>query len=162
MTTFLLLLALQTPATPPPAATAPRFDLATQAVLRWDGHEGTADLFSHLTSGLGGSYPCVLERDGEACKRAAIRVASAAAIAESAKRLVNRWRPDLSDDQSFFSQHTAVACSGVGERRGRAVSIALCLSTAYLRIAGDKHWLSDVLVGMAVGWYVGYQERAAR
>lgn len=65
---------------------------------------------------------------------------------------------------SFFSGHTTftvgLAVSGgvVGLLRGYkfgwlswAVALPLALTTATLRMAADKHWLTDILVGAAVG-----------
>ena len=69
---------------------------------------------------------------------------------------------------SFFSGHTTfafsmvVAAGVVAEERGyqgRAliwgVGVPLAALTAYLRIAADRHYLTDVLVGMAVGSGLG-------
>jgi membrane-associated phospholipid phosphatase len=100
---------------------------------------------------------------------------------EITKVLVGRGRPFLrahpddptppsSDDNlSFFSGHSAeaaalAAASGtVATMRGYrwapitwAVGGALAAGTAYLRIAADEHWLTDVLVGLAVGVGVGF------
>ena len=70
----------------------------------------------------------------------------------------------LDNNLSFFSGHAtfafsaAVAAGTVAELRaypGRAwvwaVGIPLATATAYLRMAADKHYLTDVLVGAAVG-----------
>jgi membrane-associated phospholipid phosphatase len=69
---------------------------------------------------------------------------------------------------SFFSGHTTwafalAASSGtVASMRGYelapvvwAVGLPLAAATGYLRIAADRHYLSDVLVGAAVGTAVG-------
>ncbi len=37
-----------------------------------------------------------------------------------------------------------------------ALGIATSLTTGMFRIAGDKHWATDVLVGWAVGGLVGW------
>jgi membrane-associated phospholipid phosphatase len=75
---------------------------------------------------------------------------------------------DADDDLSFFSGHTtftfavAAAAGTVSDLRGYrsapwvwAVGLGLAATTGYLRIAGDKHYLSDVLVGAAVGAAAG-------
>ncbi len=76
---------------------------------------------------------------------------------------------DPSDNNlSFFSGHTtatfalaAAAGTVASMRQYRWASLtwatggALAFTTAYLRIAADKHWLTDVLVGMAIGSAVG-------
>jgi membrane-associated phospholipid phosphatase len=83
------------------------------------------------------------------------------------------WAKGHTDDPvgnnlSFFSGHTtatfalaAAAGTVASMRRYRWASLtwatggALAFTTAYLRIAADKHWLTDVLVGMAIGTAVG-------
>jgi membrane-associated phospholipid phosphatase len=70
---------------------------------------------------------------------------------------------------SFFSGHTteafalAAASGTVGTMRGYrwaylawGVGGAVAATTAYLRIAADKHWLTDVLVGIVVGAGIGF------
>jgi len=71
---------------------------------------------------------------------------------------------DKDDNLSFFSGHSALAF-GIATSAGMvahwrhakaepviwAVGMSVAASTAYLRIAADKHYLSDVLVGSAVG-----------
>lgn len=73
-----------------------------------------------------------------------------------------RDRPD--HNLSFFSGHTtftvglAVSAGVIGVMRGYrfawlswAVGLPLALTTATLRMAADKHWMSDILVGAVVG-----------
>jgi len=70
---------------------------------------------------------------------------------------------------AFFSGHAtetfalAAATGTVATMRGYRwapaawiVGGALAAATGYLRIAADKHWLTDVLVGMMVGAGVGF------
>lgn len=77
--------------------------------------------------------------------------------------------PTNEDNMSFYSGHSsiafaiAVSASTIAHRRGYklapAISIgtlALAVTTAYLRIAADRHYLSDVLVGSAAGATGGY------
>jgi membrane-associated phospholipid phosphatase len=107
----------------------------------------------------------------------------AADVTQLTKLLVRRERPFVhalapeekvatrapaDNNLSFFSGHTAetfalAAASGtIGELRGYrwapaawGVGGALAAFTAYLRIAADKHWLTDVLVGAIVGAGIG-------
>jgi membrane-associated phospholipid phosphatase len=71
---------------------------------------------------------------------------------------------DTDDNASFFSGHTALAfavatAGGVvahqrGYRSETAIwvgGMAMGVATGYLRIAADKHWLSDVLIGTVIG-----------
>jgi len=78
--------------------------------------------------------------------------------------------PQPSDnDLSFFSGHTseafalAAASGTISTMRGYrwapvvwSAGGGLAATTAYLRIAADKHWLTDVLVGMVVGAGIGF------
>ena len=68
-------------------------------------------------------------------------------VTEVTKRLTHRTRPDNSDDLSFFSEHTEFASMN----RRWIISIPLMSSTGYLRIAANKHYLTDVIVGGVVG-----------
>ncbi len=76
--------------------------------------------------------------------------------------------------QSFFSGHASLAGAGAGlscayafkrktwgdEPAARiapcAVGAGLALATGALRIVADKHWGTDVIVGLVVGASVGY------
>jgi membrane-associated phospholipid phosphatase len=73
------------------------------------------------------------------------------------------------NDLSFISGHTteafavAAASGTIGTMRGYrwaplawGVGGAVAVTTAYLRIAADKHWLTDVVVAMAVGAGIGF------
>jgi membrane-associated phospholipid phosphatase len=80
----------------------------------------------------------------------------AIAVAETAKHLITRTRPDGSDRKSFFSEHTALATAAGGSSwRGHGwtlgATMALDVGTGYLRMAAGKHYLSDVIVGAGTG-----------
>lgn len=111
-------------------------------------------------------------------------VAFASALNQTTKFLVGRERPFVhaldpeeklrtdnpaDNNVSFFSGHTtlafAAAVSGATVATLRGYDTApylwvigglMALGTGYLRIAGDRHYLSDVLVGAAVGSLVGW------
>lgn len=104
---------------------------------------------------------------------------SALAVNQTVKFVAGRARPYTVDapsellaqakdpadhNLSFFSGHTtftvglAVSAGMIGVLRGYrfswltwAVGVPLALTTATLRMAADKHWASDILVGAAVG-----------
>ncbi|HEY0191291.1 MAG TPA: phosphatase PAP2 family protein [Kofleriaceae bacterium] len=72
--------------------------------------------------------------------------------------------PDTDDNLSFPSGHSALAFSlataagSVAQRRHAAlapaiwaIGLGLAATTAYLRIAADKHYVTDVLAGSALG-----------
>jgi membrane-associated phospholipid phosphatase len=76
--------------------------------------------------------------------------------------------PTDDDNVSFFSGHTtetfalAAATGTVATMRGYRwapvpwiVGGSLAAGTGYLRIAADRHWLTDVLVGVLVGVGIG-------
>ncbi len=109
--------------------------------------------------------------------------ALAMALNQSVKFLVGRERPFVhalpesekratavpaDNDLSFYSGHTAfpfalaVAAGTVATQRGYrlapaiwASGLALASVSGYLRIAADKHYLSDVLTGAVLGAAVG-------
>lgn len=97
---------------------------------------------------------------------------------EATKRLTLRTRPDvvfdrepitrLDDVHSFFSSHAAtafgaVAAAGTIASRRRSADatwiwiggLALAGSTSYLRVAADRHHLTDVIAGAAAGTAIG-------
>jgi len=105
-------------------------------------------------------------------------------VNQAVKLVVGRERPWIhalpADDKllverptennlSFYSGHSTLAFSlatsagVVASRRGyRAaplvwgVGLPLAAATGYFRIAADKHWISDVVVGAALGVAAGY------
>ena len=84
------------------------------------------------------------------------RVAATYAVVFAAKLAAHRARPCAPDcgidnpDFSFFSGHAALAFSTLGGPR-LAVGLPLAISTGGLRVAAGKHYLTDVLMGAAVG-----------
>jgi membrane-associated phospholipid phosphatase len=87
------------------------------------------------------------------------------ALSPESKRLTAQ---PSDNNLSFFSGHTSVAfalataAGTVTTMRGYrwapavwSVGLVTASATGYLRIAADKHWLTDVLVGAAVGSAVG-------
>lgn len=107
----------------------------------------------------------------------------AANVTQLTKWLVGRERPFVhalrpedkprtaqpsDNDLSFISGHTteafalAAASGTIGTMRGYrwaplawSVGGAVAAATGYLRIAADKHWLTDVLTAMVVGIGIG-------
>ncbi|WP_242360333.1 MULTISPECIES: phosphatase PAP2 family protein [Anaeromyxobacter] len=77
-------------------------------------------------------------------------------------------KPDPDDQLSFYSGHSSLAFSfaaaagTVSSLRGYrsapwvwGVGMALASGVAYFRVAADKHYLSDVVTGAAVGTAIG-------
>lgn len=131
--------------------TANSFDTAVSSVLVWD-HTKVADKISTALVPLGLALPCFTDRTVSCVRRQAVRAGVDVAIAESVKLLVHRTRPDDSDRKSFFSEHTTLACVGGLSSKRQVVGTLICATTAYLRVAAGKHWLTDVLTGATVGW----------
>lgn len=76
--------------------------------------------------------------------------------------------PDPDDNLSFYSGHAtlsfslAAAAGTVSDLRGYksapwvwGAGMTLAAATSYLRVAGDKHYLTDVLTGAALGTAAG-------
>ena len=98
-------------------------------------------------------------------------------ITEATKNITARKRPSGSGDdsrRSFFSGHASAAAASAGlmcshslKRRiwgdstlqkalPCAVGVGVALATGLTRLAGDKHWATDVFTGWVVGSLVGY------
>ena len=81
-------------------------------------------------------------------------------VVEIAKRLAKRERPDMSDNLSFPSGHSAVAFTNATllyyEYKDSnfwyaSSGFLFAGATAAFRIANNKHYASDVLVGSGIG-----------
>ncbi len=105
-------------------------------------------------------------------------VAVTGLLTDVAKYTFARLRPygvgstvplDADSRASFWSGHSALAfalaasAGSVAQRRGYdgwpwvyAVGFTAAAGTAYLRVAADQHWFSDVLVGAVVGTGIGF------
>jgi membrane-associated phospholipid phosphatase len=107
-------------------------------------------------------------------------VAGALLVNQVVKLLVGRKRPyaffahdvgysKSEDNLSFYSGHSSLAFSAmaaavtVAAMRGypgvgifAGIGFTVATGVAYLRIAADQHWLTDVLVGAAVGGLMGW------
>jgi membrane-associated phospholipid phosphatase len=103
----------------------------------------------------------MLVLDGEA-------LALTGLLTEATKRLSARERPASMETDSFFSGHASIASSAatlvclqhldLNLFGNKAADIAMCsaaavaaLSTGLLRVTSDRHYVSDVIVGTAVG-----------
>ncbi len=154
-------------------------DRSGQAALRWDDPAIADDLSDAVAFGfaplLAGGAVVGLPQVHGAGKQwlpnvifVAEAVALTGALNQGVKLAVARQRPSTegsSDDNlSFYSGHTALAFAAVAsagtvaELRGYrgawavwAVGVPAASLVGYLRVAGDKHWASDVLVGAVVG-----------
>ena len=79
------------------------------------------------------------------------------AVAGGLKLTVSEWRPDDSDDRSFPSGHAARAFAGAELVRSEygcpwgVYAYAVATGVSVLRVAGDHHYVHDVLAGAAIG-----------
>lgn len=112
----------------------------------------SADLISTGVVAGAIALPCLEDRTARCLKTSALRVGLTVGVAETAKYFLHRHRPDRSDRKSFFSEHTALACVGGLSSKRQVLGAALCAAAGYLRVAADKHWVTDVLVGAGVGF----------
>ncbi len=111
------------------------------------------------------SWDCGPDATGESRAQCFVRQGLRTGITYGAafavKTLVHRTRPCAPDcgiddpSQSFYSAHTALAFQAIGGPR-LAFVLPLAIGTGGLRIAADKHYLTDVLTGAAVGWAVSH------
>jgi len=162
----------------------PAFDAAVRDRLRWQ-DTGAAGLASDVLAyggvplaGLGADF-FVSGRDAKAAGTDALIAAETAALAglfgQAVKLAVARERPgthprDGSSDEhaSFYSGHTSAAfavavslatCASLrGDRDAWvawAAGLPLAAAAGYLRIAADRHYLSDVLAGAGAGTLFG-------
>lgn len=115
-------------------------------------------------------------------KLALVALVPANLVVEGLKRAVNRTRPDgehKRSNASFPSSHAAnaAAIAWIFSRRWRKLAPifwAAALLVAWSRVYLNRHYLSDVLAGLAIGmvcawlaprigrrWFGGARERAA-
>lgn len=129
-------------------------DQAGKDHLGWSNRRA-ADWLSYGTVAGGLVVTCAGKAVQASClKREGLRVGATVAIAETVKHFFHRERPDASDQKSFFSEHTALACVGGFSSKREVIGAALCASTAYLRVAARRHWVSDVATGAGVGFAI--------
>lgn len=147
MRRLLVLVVLLAFAAPARAQVGP--DQAARDALHWTGHEKLVDVTSTVLVGVALFVPCFDNRDLSATETVSclrhqgIQVGLGILAAELTKRLVHRPRPDASNDLSFYSEHTELACLSVIRTRW----LAVCPAVAVLRIAANKHWLTDTAAG---------------
>ncbi|MFA9200815.1 MAG: phosphatase PAP2 family protein [Cypionkella sp.] len=99
--------------------------------------------------------------DGAGALQAAGSIGGAYLVASGLKEAIPSLRPDLSDDRSFPSGHTARAFGtavSIFERRGAAEGIPALAVAGFVglaRVEGRKHRWRDILAGAAVGTGTG-------
>jgi membrane-associated phospholipid phosphatase len=156
------------------AATASGFGAAIDdplaEALRDPNHEFGRTLEDAATPGVVGAFVAATFVAGRVAEGPRFRAASYDVFdawlvtlghTEALKRAIRRERPNGEDDRSMPSGHTssAFAVASVVERhygwKGGVAAYAVASAVAVSRIQHDKHWLSDVMTGGAIGYLVG-------
>lgn len=174
--------------TPSGADTVNGLDRSTRDALRWsDANVGKANVLSYTTAYAPFAVALIdHDLDARGILTVAEAVTTAALFGQVTKVAVARERPfyhyrppgsvepSRDRNESFVSGHTAeafamlVSVTRVTAARGRKTKwlwisgVPLAVATGYLRIAADKHYLTDVLAGAGVGIAAGYAVPALR
>lgn len=124
------------------------------------GERRAADIASWVTVGVALALDAraALKADDEGpLIAAAERIGINVAVGLLVKHVSHRMRPDGSNDESFYSMHTALAFSTLQGSGARLVfTLPLAVSSGGLRVAAGKHFLTDVLAGAGVGLATGH------
>jgi hypothetical protein len=122
---------------------------------RADTIRSTGDFLQLALPTAGLSYS-ILSNDSEAIEESLKGIVINTAITQSLKYSINRTRPD-GEDLSFPSGHTSAAFHGAafidmnyGSKYGFP-AYALAAFVGYSRVRANRHYISDVIAGAAVG-----------
>jgi membrane-associated phospholipid phosphatase len=140
-------------------------DNEIRGALKWENTQLADDLSDYIMWGMVLAPTAVAWDQSEDRTKHLLGVWAAqgisAGITGIAKISADRTRPNKSDTKSFFSGHTSAAFAGAAatcsmENHYCGPGFALAALVGYLRIAADKHFFSDVMVGAAVGATSGH------
>lgn len=122
-------------------------------------HQRTAELFSNVTLWTNVGLETYAAWQATDRKHAFLvegeRIAFVELGTDLIKVLVHRTRPCAPDcgtsdpNKSFPSGHTSLAFTATGDRL--ALTLTLASATGYFRMASNRHWLTDVVAGAAIG-----------
>jgi len=135
-------------------------DTWVQERVVWDNPQTAADI-SDLGRDLLLWAPIVDSVFNGNFKEVGLTYATIGGITYLTKVLSGRLRPDESNRRSFFSGHTSISFAGAGyiclqSKRLCPTAIILASTVGYLRLATNKHWTSDIIIGAGVGYAGGY------
>lgn len=138
-------------------------DVVREKVV-WDNKKLAATI-SDYTVGATVVAPFGFALSGNDKERKTLITASAFGVSQLVNSIVKvtvrRKRPNGENDFSFYSGHTTTAFTGAGlvclyQDIGSCLAmLGLATSVGYLRIAADKHYFSDVVVGAGLGYAHG-------
>ena len=119
----------------------------------WPAHRKAADVASGVLVGANLAGATVEAWRAPDRKHAlgclALRNAIVYGATVTVKHTVSRWRPDRSDQMSFFSGHTAFAAVN---QWTFSASIPITIGAGYGRAAANRHYWTDIGVGAVVGF----------
>nr|WP_260260731.1 phosphatase PAP2 family protein [Vibrio intestinalis] len=133
--------------------------------LAWGSSVDTWDKISDIsTYGLVATAALIptYHRDWQGLKQAGFSIGVASGVGLIGKSLVDKERPDGSDNDSFPSNHTANAFASattLQQRYGWEVGIpayGVAILAGIARVEAEEHYYSDVLAGAAIGIASGY------
>ena len=138
------------------------FDEKIQKKVVW-GNTEAADSLSDIGFCMSLMFPYLYtKKDPKIVANIAIVQLSTQGLTSVAKKIAKRKRPNGENNESFFSGHTsgsfvsaALTCK-LSNRNMCISAISVATLVGYLRMAANKHWFSDVVVGATVGFSAGY------
>ncbi len=141
------------------------FDQKVTDALVWDNETQAAKIsdFTQLSMSILPFFSAIGKEDGwQRVAGLGAAHGTSVLLTHIAKQNFDRVRPNGQGTRSFWSGHTSASFVGAGylcvyEKRFCATGLALAGTTGYLRIAGRRHWFTDVLVGAAIGYMSGRQ-----
>lgn len=141
------------------------FDITAQSLLEWKDPKPAQHLSDILQTSLILTPLVTSAFQKEPLKTVGISagvMATNIAVTTILKHLTDRERPNGENNLSFPSGHTSSAFAGATlacfhvDKVTCGVLYSMATITGYLRIAGSKHWLTDVLFGAGIGYANGY------
>lgn len=118
--------------------------------FRWPAHEQIPARISDASVGINlglDAWQSLYHTDATTKRNYLCRTLLTVGIAEVTKALIHRTRPDGSDQQSFFSEHTALATTAAHS----PLTASMAVTVGWGRMSAGKHFGSDVGVGMGIG-----------
>lgn len=142
------------------------FDLTFQSLLEWKDPEPAQHLSDILQTSLIISpfVASALQKEDRLTKLGIVGGVTATNMIMTTiiKYSVGRERPNHENNLSFPSGHTSSAFTGAAltcffvDKTTCGILTGFSAITGYLRVAGGKHWMTDVIFGAGLGYANGY------